>query len=52
VLDAPGFRKELERLQSGVWPSVLEQRKRLDEADGTTPLGLLGRPRLLVVRGE
>ncbi len=38
VRDAPGFAKELQRIQAEVWPRVLEQRKRLRDADGTTPL--------------
>jgi serine/threonine-protein kinase len=38
VRTAPGFATELQRLQDAVWPKVLEQRRRLREADGTTPL--------------
>ncbi|HEV8356593.1 MAG TPA: protein kinase [Gemmatimonadales bacterium] len=34
-----GFGRELEDLQNAVWPRVLEQRRRLDAAAGTTPFG-------------
>ena len=46
VRAAPGFAAELQQLQDAVWPRVLEQRKRLHDADGTTPLALRvnGRP--------
>ena len=45
VRGAPGFAKELQSLQDAVWPRVLEQRKRLHDADGTTPLALRVRSR-------
>ncbi|HEU5220364.1 MAG TPA: hypothetical protein VFU23_17010, partial [Gemmatimonadales bacterium] len=38
VRQAPGFLEELTRLQNGAWPRVMEQRRRLDESDGATPL--------------
>jgi eukaryotic-like serine/threonine-protein kinase len=38
VRSAPGFAAELERLQDGVWPQVQEQRQRIQETDGGTPL--------------
>jgi len=46
VRGVPGFTEELQRLQAAVWPKVLEQRQRIENADGTTPLALrtVGRP--------
>ena len=40
VREAKGFARELQALQDAVWPRVLEQRKRIIDADGTTPLAL------------
>jgi eukaryotic-like serine/threonine-protein kinase len=38
VRGVPGFAEELKRLQESVWPQVVEQRQRIQEVDGTTPL--------------
>ncbi|HLG06257.1 MAG TPA: protein kinase [Gemmatimonadales bacterium] len=43
VRGAPGFAEEVRRLQDGVWPRVLEQRQRIQGAEGTTPLSERGR---------
>ena len=37
VRAAPEFTRQLEALQDAAWPRVLEQRRRLDAAAGTTP---------------
>ena len=41
VRAVPGFIGELTRIQGTVWPRVLEQRKRLLDAAGSTPFALL-----------
>jgi TolB-like protein/tetratricopeptide (TPR) repeat protein len=41
VRRAKGFQVELQRLQDAVWPRVIEQQRRLRDADGTTPLAAL-----------
>jgi tetratricopeptide (TPR) repeat protein len=38
VRSAPRFSAELQRLQDAVWPRVLEDRRRVEEDAGTTPL--------------
>jgi TolB-like protein/tetratricopeptide (TPR) repeat protein len=38
VRESRGFSEELARLQDAVWPKVVEQRKRLEEAAGSVPL--------------
>jgi serine/threonine-protein kinase len=38
VRSSPGFQEDLRRMLEAVWPRVLEQRRRLQEAGGTTPL--------------
>jgi hypothetical protein len=38
VRSAPGFQQELQRLQNGVWPRVLEEKERLRSAEGSAPL--------------
>lgn len=40
VREAPGFQRELQRLQEGVWPRVLELRERVEDGDGTTPIAV------------
>ena len=40
VRTAPGYAAELVRLQDAVWPAVVEQRRRLHEGEGTTPLAV------------